>query len=84
MVPFNPITIGGGCTDPGSIISYEVTLPNTLDAQYVKLSADSYSNELRLMALTGGTGTGSHTITVTGTLPDSVTQETFTFTVIVS
>lgn len=58
------------CSDAGSIISYEVSVPATLEADYFKVNADPYNNQIRLTALTGGTVTGSHTITVTGTLPD--------------
>ena len=68
---FNPI-VADGCTDTGNIISYEVGI-DSLEPAYFKLSADSINNLLRFTALTGGTVTGPVTITVTGTLPDSVT-----------
>ena len=81
---FSPIT--NTCTDSGKIVDYAVTLPAALDPQHVKVSLDSYSNIIRLTALSSGSGSASglQTITVTGTLPDRVTKRSFTFKILPS
>ena len=79
---FTPIT--STCTDTGKIIDYAVTSIATLDPKYVKVSLDPYSNLIRLTGLSSGTGSAtgaSYTITVTGTLPDRLTQKSFTFNI---
>ena len=78
---FNPITMNG-CTDTGNLITYEINVAGILEPEYFKISADSIDNVIRFTALNGGSVTGTHTLTVVGTLPDSVTQASFTFDVI--
>ena len=63
-----------GCTDTGNLITYEVdVLTAGLDQNYFKITVDQTANEMRLTSLTGGTASGTYSLTVTGTLPDSVT-----------
>lgn len=80
-VPFNPITVAA-CTDPGIILSYQADLTATsFDPLELKLTIDPISNVIRYTGLSTGSTTGSQTITVTGTLPDRVTESSFTFTI---
>ena len=70
-----------GCSDPGSLIFYEIQdYSSDLDAEYFKISMDSISNQIRFTALSGGSSSGSVTMTVIGTLPDGASA-TFTFIV---
>ena len=81
-VDFNPITLTtGDCTDTGVLIDYQTSTPAALHLGHLKLSMDPYNNKLRFTGLTSGVSTspGTHTITVTGTLPDERTSESFTF-----
>ena len=72
-----------GCTDTGNLIVYEVDpAASSMDVNYYKITIDSTANVIRFTGLTGGSNSGTFTLTVTGTLPDSVTQTTFTFNVI--
>ena len=72
-LPFNPITMDN-CSDTGNLITYEVDVVGAgLDQNYFKISVDQTANEMRLTGLTGGSASGTYTLTVTGTLPDSAT-----------
>ena len=63
-----------GCTDTGNLIVYEVdAAASSMDVNYYKITIDSTANVIRFTGLTGGSNSGSFTLTVTGTLPDSVT-----------
>ena len=82
--PMTPIT-HPSCADTGIILTYAIDISSTsLEPEYFKISADPYNNVIRWTGLTGGTQTGTFTLTVTGTLPDSINQTTFTFKVIYS
>ena len=83
-LPFTPIT-HPSCADTEIIITYEIDISSTtLQPEYLKLTIDPYNNVVRWNGLVGGSTQGIFVLTIKGTLPDGVTQASFSYNMVYS